>query len=56
VTDDVTRSRQAAVDRRMRERNELAEMIRDACWPDSGYPQTPLSLADAILAAGWRKS
>lgn len=35
-------------------RDELAELIRERCWPRWKYPETPESIADAILAAGWR--
>jgi hypothetical protein len=74
--DYVARSRQAAVDRRMREREELAELIANAV--EAAYAGLTdvtgttveleirtvgnehvsfdcAPLADAILAAGWRK-
>jgi hypothetical protein len=51
--DDVTRSRQAAVDRRLREREELAEVVQQAI---NDHWVAPAEIADAILAAGWRKS
>jgi mannitol/fructose-specific phosphotransferase system IIA component len=59
---DITRSRQAAVDRRMRERDELIELIREALNAngyvvDRGYVAMAdiRDAADAVLAGGWRK-
>jgi hypothetical protein len=37
----------------MSDRDDLAELIRETCWPAWKYPATPDSLADAIMAAGW---
>jgi hypothetical protein len=73
--DYVARSRQAAVDRRLRERDELAALIRDLILAEQwGSESEPVEfcdltaeqvathcevsygqLADAVLAAGWRK-
>jgi hypothetical protein len=49
--DYVARSRQAAVDRRLREREELDELITEMRYT----ARSSREIADAILAAGWRK-
>jgi hypothetical protein len=64
--DYVARSRQAAVDRRLREREELAGLIRERVTSGAGHygmywttdtdnDDLPAVVADSILAAGWRK-
>lgn len=63
MSDDVTRSRQAAVERRLKEREELAALLRDAMdadepvsWNEGYIPSDAFVRgADAVLAAGWRK-
>jgi hypothetical protein len=60
--DYVARSRQAAVDRRLREREELIALIREALNAngyvvDRGYVAMAdiRDAADAVLAGGWRR-
>jgi hypothetical protein len=54
AVDDATRSRQAAVDRRLREREELIALIAYE-MDGSQIGVTCQRAADSILAAGWRK-